>query len=93
MNYGWYLLAICVCHDEPISLEAAEALFYENKPYQRKNGRGFKQDIAFNSKLLAAKDSGLTYQKVAEQFGITVGAVKNRVIRMRGSVVNEIANA
>ena len=93
MNYGWYLLAICICHDEPISIEAAEALFYENKQYKRNNGRGFTQDIALNSKLLEAKESGLTYQKLAERFDITADAVKNRVLRMRRSVGNEIINA
>lgn len=88
MNYGWYLLAICICHEEPISIEAAEALFYENKTYEKRNGRGGIQNVEFNKKLLEAKESGLTYAEVAKMFNVTFHTVKNRVIRMRGSAGN-----
>lgn len=97
MNIGWYLLAICICRDEPLSLEGAEKLYYENKPWLKANGRkgktGPPYDIDFNKKLIDAKKAGLTYREIGEKYKLDKSAVKGRIERYRRNFGYETVNA
>ena len=76
MDINWYLLAIAILAKENVSVEGAEDLWKKGKV-----NNNYLLD--FSGEMYEYNQAGMTQAEIGALFGISAGAVNQRLVRWR----------